>query len=58
MYARSKMMQADVATVNAELAAKLEAELSMEKDMRDSDAFPDHLKEYLDNSPFEASSLP
>lgn len=51
-------MQADVATVNAELAAKLEAELSMEKDMRDSDAFPDHLKEYLDNSPFEASSLP
>ena len=41
--------------VNSELAAKLDSELSMEKDMRDADSFPEHLKEYLDNSPFEVS---
>jgi len=38
--------------VNGELAAKLESEISLEKDMRDPDSFPAHLKEYLDNSPF------
>lgn len=41
--------------VNSEMAAKLESELSMEKDMRDGDSFPEHLKEYLDNSPFKVS---
>lgn len=41
------------AAVNDELAAKLESELSMEKDMRDSDSMPSHLKEYLDNSAFK-----
>lgn len=25
----------------------------MEKEMRDPQSFPDHLKEYIDNSPFE-----
>lgn len=39
--------------MSGELAAKLESELSLEKEMRDPEAFPAHLKEYLDNSPFE-----
>lgn len=39
--------------VNAELSAKLESELSMEKEMRDTASLPDHLQEYIDNSPFK-----
>jgi complement component 1 Q subcomponent-binding protein len=43
--------------VNDELAAKLESELSLEKEMRDPDAIPGHLKEYLDNSPFKIEDI-
>lgn len=39
--------------VNGELAAKIDSELAMEKEMRDPDSMPEHLKEYLDNSPFK-----
>lgn len=44
-------------TVNDELAAKLESELSMEKDIRDSESMPSHLKEYLDNSAFKVTDI-
>lgn len=39
--------------VDQELSAKLESELQMEKDMRDSDEYPESIKDYLDNGPFE-----
>ena len=45
-------------TVNDELAAKIESELSMEKEMRDPEAIPAHLKEYIDNSPFDIEDVP
>lgn len=44
---------ADAPTVNDELAAKLESELSLEKDMRNPDVVPSHLNEYIENSSFE-----
>ena len=44
--------------VNAELSAKLESELSMEKEMRDTDQPPDHIKEYLDNTEFKIQDTP
>ena len=44
--------------VNGELVAKIESELSMEKEMRDPDAFPAHLKEYIENSPFQVRRYP
>ena len=43
--------------VDQELSAKLESELQMEKDMRDSDEFPESIKDYLDNGPFEVRLL-
>ena len=39
--------------MNDELAAKLDSELSIEKDVRDSSELPSHLKEFLDNSAFQ-----
>lgn len=45
-------------TVSGELAAKLESELSLEQDMRDPDAFPAGLKEFLDNTPFTLQDTP
>ncbi|KAI9728483.1 MAG: hypothetical protein M1828_003885 [Chrysothrix sp. TS-e1954] len=39
--------------VNIELSGKLESELNVEREMRDPDSMPEHLKEYLDNSPFK-----
>ena len=43
--------------VDQELSAKLESELQMERDMRDSDEFPESIKDYLDNGPFEVSYI-
>lgn len=44
--------------VNTELSAKLESELSMEKEMRDTDQPPDHIREYLDNTEFKMQDTP
>lgn len=41
-----------------QLTAKLESELAMEKQMRDPDSLPSHLKEFLDNSDFELQDIP
>lgn len=39
--------------VDQELSAKLESELQMEKDMRDSDELPESIKDYLETGLFE-----
>ena len=39
--------------VDQELSAKIESELQMEKDIRDSEQYPSRVQEYLDSSPFE-----
>lgn len=39
--------------MDQELSAKIESELQMEKDIRDSEQYPATVQEYLDNSPFE-----
>lgn len=39
--------------MDQELSAKIESELQMEKDIRDSEQYPPTVQEYLDNSPFE-----
>ena len=44
--------------MNAELAAKLESELALEKEMRDPEKVPGHLQEYLENSPFKLEDVP
>ena len=39
--------------VNVELSAKLENELAMEKEMRDTEQPPDHIREYMENTDFK-----
>ena len=43
--------------VDQELSAKLETELQMEEEMRDSDRLPANIQDYIDNGPFEVSRL-
>ena len=42
--------------VDDELVMKFESELQMEKEMSESEELPVDIKDYLDNSPFEACS--
>ena len=39
--------------VDQELSAKIESELQVEKEMRDSENLPSSLQDYLDSSSFE-----
>lgn len=43
--------------VDQELSAKIESELQMEKEMRDSEKLPSSLQDYLDSSSFEVRLL-
>ncbi|KAI9847222.1 MAG: hypothetical protein M1838_000982 [Thelocarpon superellum] len=43
--------------VDVELVAKIESELQMEKEMRDSDEVPVSVKDYLENGPFEIEDV-
>lgn len=43
---------------DAELIAKVESELEMEKEMRDEDEVPTSVKDYLENGPFEIQDTP
>lgn len=36
-----------------EISAKLESELAMEKEMRETDQPPDHIREYMENTEFK-----
>jgi hypothetical protein len=45
-------------TVNAELAAKLQSEISMEEDMKEDADLSANIKEYLENSAFEVLLSP
>ena len=40
-------------SVDQELSAKIDSELQMEKDIRDSEQYPSRVQEYLDTSPFK-----
>ncbi|KAI9800232.1 MAG: hypothetical protein M1825_004216 [Sarcosagium campestre] len=44
--------------VDEELAAKLESEVQLEKEMRDSDDLPVNVRDYLDNAPFSIEDTP
>ena len=41
--------------VDQELSAKIESDLQLEKEMRDSETLPSSLQDYLDSSSFEVS---
>ena len=41
--------------MDQELSAKIESELQLEREMRDSEKLPISLQDYLDNSAFEVS---
>lgn len=45
---------ADPIAANEELVAKIQSEISMEEDMKEDDDLSANIKEYLENSPFEA----
>ena len=47
--------EAEPFIVDPELSAKLESELRVERDTRDSDTLPSALQNYLDSSPFKVS---
>ena len=53
---RPDLRRLTLGVVDQELSAKIESELEMEKDIRDSEQYPANVQEYLDNSPFEACS--
>lgn len=44
-----------ITAVDQELSAKIESELQMEKEMRDSEKLPASISDYLDSSAFEVS---
>ncbi len=48
---RMKMLKHPL--VDQELSAKLDSELQMEKEMRDSEKLPINIQDFLDNSSFE-----
>ncbi|KAL9602963.1 MAG: hypothetical protein Q9219_001488 [cf. Caloplaca sp. 3 TL-2023] len=47
----------DIKNVDQELSAKLDSELQIEKETRDSDVLPAELQDYLDNSPFKLEDV-
>ena len=44
-----------IPSVDDELAAKLNSELKLEKEMRDANEIPPSVKDFLDNGPFKVS---
>ena len=44
-------------SVDQELSMKIQSELQMEREMRDSETLPGSLQDYLDSSSFEVSLL-
>ncbi len=43
--------------MDQELSAKIESELQLEREMRDSEKLPSSLQDYLDSSSFEVNLL-
>jgi len=48
-----RMCRLKHSVVDQELSAKLDSELQMEKEMRDSEKLPINIQDFLDNSSFE-----
>lgn len=44
--------------MDEELIAKINSELEMEQEMRDSDDVPTSVKDYVENGPFEITDTP
>ncbi|SLM37008.1 Mitochondrial glycoprotein [Lasallia pustulata] len=44
--------------MDQELSAKIDSELQMEKEMRDSDEIPETIRDYLEDGPFELHDTP
>lgn len=52
-YSRQLKLTSD--PVDQELSAKIESELQLEREMRDSEKLPSSLQDYLDSSSFEVN---
>lgn len=48
-----RMCRLKDSVVDQELSAKLDSELQMEKEMRDSEKLPINIQDYLENSSFK-----
>ncbi|KAI9745956.1 MAG: Mitochondrial acidic protein mam33 [Claussenomyces sp. TS43310] len=57
-FSTSRVCKETAGEVDAELIAKFDSELSMEKEMRDEDEIPTSVKDYLENGPFEIQDTP
>jgi len=57
-FSTSRPVRETAGEVDAELIAKFESELSMEKEMRDEEEVPTSVKDYLENGPFEIEDIP
>ncbi|KAI9779108.1 MAG: hypothetical protein M1816_003752 [Peltula sp. TS41687] len=57
-FSTSRTAWASEGQVDEELAAKLESELQLEREMRDPDELPLSVKDYLDNSPYKIHDTP
>lgn len=57
-FSSSRMFKASAGEVDEELSAKLESELAMEQEMKESSEVPVSVKEYLENGPFEIHDTP
>ncbi len=54
----NRMKRLKGCVVDQELSTKLESELQMEKEMRDSEKLPVNIQDFLDNSSFKVGFAP
>ncbi|KAL8651563.1 MAG: hypothetical protein Q9226_004645 [Calogaya cf. arnoldii] len=57
-FSTSRTVREQEGQVDQELSAKLDSELRVEKDTRDSETLPPSLQHYLDSSPFKLEDKP
>lgn len=57
-FSTSQIVRETEGQVDQQLSAKLESELQIEKETRDSDTLPADIQDFLNNSPFELEDIP
>ncbi|KAL8934195.1 MAG: hypothetical protein Q9211_005358 [Gyalolechia sp. 1 TL-2023] len=57
-FSTSQVVREAESQVDQQLSAKLESELQIEKETRDSDTIPAEIQEYIHNSPFQLEDVP
>lgn len=57
-FSTALLRRAPAGTVDAELSAKLNSEIAFEAEMKENDAQPVSVKDFLDNGPFEVQDTP